>query len=185
MLKFNNKNKSFTQHHFYLKSGAGFTLLEVIITIFVITVGILSACTVVQQIAFYTFRVSSRLTAAYLAKEGIEIVRNIRDTNFLDSVSWNQGLGEGEREAGYNDSSLSQWTDPGNFLNLETGAGFYGYGDGAQTQFKRKITITEIDSEAPIGVIDYLNVSVLIEWKKGDKDFSLTVQENLYNWWYE
>jgi len=170
MLKFNNKNKSFT-------------LLEVIITIFVITVGILSAYTVVQEIVFYTYRVSSRFTAAYLAKEGIEIVRNIRDTNFLDLADppWNQNLGAGNYEADYEDSTLTSCPDPCTYENdlsfLRIEGGFYKYSvSGTQTQFKRKITITD--------EIDYLNVSVLIEWKKGDKDYSLTVQENLYNWWY-
>ena len=72
----------------------GFTILEVIVAIFVITIGVLGAFSVVQRIVSNTMAVSSRLTAVYLAKEGIEIVRNNRDNNWLDPAEppWDSGL---------------------------------------------------------------------------------------------
>ncbi len=70
----------------------GFTLLEVIVAILVIVVGVLAAFNVVQNIVSYTFQTGSRLTAAYLAMEGIEEVRNIRDTNWLEGEEWDNGI---------------------------------------------------------------------------------------------
>lgn len=75
-----------------VKMNKSFTILEVIITIFIITIGVLAAYTVTQQIISYTYRSVSRLTATYLAMEGIEIVRNIRDTNWLEEEDWVNGL---------------------------------------------------------------------------------------------
>jgi len=70
-----------------------FTILEVIAAIFVMTVGVLSAYAIVQQIIIYNSISSSRLAAAYLAMEGIEEVRNIRDTNWLEGEAWDSGIG--------------------------------------------------------------------------------------------
>lgn len=70
----------------------GFTILELLAAILVIAIGVLSAYTVTQQIIAYTFSSASRLTGAYLAKEGIEIIRNIRDTNWLEGEAWDNGL---------------------------------------------------------------------------------------------
>ena len=81
-----------------LNKKKGFTLLEVIVAILVVIVGVLAAYTVTQKIIFYTYRSSSRLTAAYLAQEGIEIVRNIRDTNWLQL---NDRVFDGLAQTGY------------------------------------------------------------------------------------
>lgn len=66
--------------------------MEAIITIFVISVGVLTAYAAVQQIFSYTFLAKSKLTAAYLAKEGIENIRNIRDTNWLQGNNWKDNV---------------------------------------------------------------------------------------------
>lgn len=77
----------------------GFTILEVMIAIFVVTIGVLAAYNVTQQMISYTYHSASRLTAAYLAKEGIEIVRNTRDTNWLEQENWDNGLSSSDWEA--------------------------------------------------------------------------------------
>ena len=154
----------------------GFTILEVIIAILVVTIGVLSVYTAIQQIVSYTHHSASRLTAVHLGEEGIEIVRNIRDTNWLKGIAWNNGLGSGAWEADYNTIQQLSDTYDDDFLNLEAASGFYGYGPGSRTNFKRKITIT------PVG--DTLEISVEVRWEyKGNTYGPITVQENLYNWY--
>jgi len=71
----------------------GFTILEVMVAIFVITVGVISVFNVVQNVTMFSRVNSSRLTATYLAQEGIELVRNQRDTNWLlEPGSWNDNI---------------------------------------------------------------------------------------------
>ena len=82
-----------------LKSSAGFTTLELMAAIVVVSIGILGAYSVVQQIFVYTSISSQRLTAAYLAQEQIEITRNIRDTNWINNLDWQTGLGDTGWEA--------------------------------------------------------------------------------------
>lgn len=75
-----------------------FTLIEIIIAIFLITVGSGAAFVVVQKTITFTSVSSSRLQAAYLAQEAIENVRNIRDTNYLEDANWNEGVVSGDWE---------------------------------------------------------------------------------------
>jgi len=164
MFNFGNKNK-------------GFTLIELIVTIFVILIGVLGAYSVIQQILSYTSFVNSKLTAAYLAQEGVEIVKNIRDTNWLEREGWNNGLAEGDWRADYNDLDLLPYG--GNFLNFETASGFYGYDSGNPTKFKRKITI---DPNIDPNGNDILEVTILVEWTEKGKTHQITVREDLYNW---
>lgn len=170
MLKF-NKNK-------------GFTLIEIIVAILVVTVGVLAAYVVTQKIVSYTHQISSRLTATYLAKDGIEIVRNIRDTNWLQGDNWDEGLGIGDWEANYNEPNLidcSSPCDPSDSNNsprfLQIGGGFYNYGSGSNTKFKRRIKISDVYG-------NNLTVTVSVWWKEKGNIYKrpITVREVLYNW---
>ncbi|MBU2545232.1 prepilin-type N-terminal cleavage/methylation domain-containing protein [Patescibacteria group bacterium] len=70
----------------------GFTILELLATIVVISIGVLGAYSVAQKIFSLTFISTNHLTAAYLAQEGVEIVRNARDTNWIEGDDWRDGL---------------------------------------------------------------------------------------------
>jgi len=66
----------------------GFTILEVLVAVLVITVGVLAAFRMAQNITVFSRINASRLTATYLAQEGIELVRNQRDNNWLQGSDW-------------------------------------------------------------------------------------------------
>lgn len=163
---------------FSKKKQRGFTLLETIIACFMVAIGAVGAYTVFSQITNITSLSASRLTAAYLAQEGIEIVRNIRDSNWLQSEDWNNGL-TGCADGCQIDYSGFSEADPvlppynGAQLKIDTN-GFYNYLNGTPTQYKRKITIT-LNSD---GTNDILKVVAEVFWNKG----SVKVQENLYDW---
>lgn len=160
----------------------GFTLLEGIVAIFLITLGIGGAYTLISQIISSVAISSQKLIAAYLAQEGIEVVRNIRDTNLLEGDTWDEGLNTAECQSGCEaDYTFANQTDPflpafgaGRFLNIG-GNGFYSYSAGTSTIFKRKITITKPQD-------DILEIRVQISWQERGRSHQLTAQENLYNW---
>jgi len=156
----------------------GFTLLEVMVAIFVIMVGITGTLGIIQQGISYIQLCSSRLVANYLAQEGIEIVRNIRDTNWLErrtnsGITWSDGIPSGNWEADYKTQNLTR-SYAGTYLNIDN-SGFYSYSSGSPTKFKRKISIAK-DT-------DILKISVQVEWRERGKDYQVTVQENLYKWY--
>ena len=155
------------------KKAQGFTLLEVIIAIFVITVGTMGILVVSQDSMRIISISSSRLTAAYLAKEGMEIVRNIRDNNWLRGAVWNTGLSSGVYEAQHDSPSLTPWGGSLEFLNIDT-AGFYSYATSTQTKFKRKIITTS--------TVDVIEVGVEVIWTERGRSYEFLVEEKLYNW---
>jgi len=167
-------------------SHVGFTIIEVITAIFVLAVGVVGVLTMISQTAAFTQVTSSRLTATYLAQEGIEIVKNIRDTNSLkihngliSEDHWTDGLIEAGCdfgcEADYTSNFLSSFTTP---QKLKIDGGFYKYSASPsiiETPFSRKIIITP-DA-------DILKVSVEVSWSERGRDHKVTAQENLYKWW--
>jgi len=176
MFQFNNTKK-------------GFTLIELLLTIFIVTIG-LAAVFLIAQFPLHQTSISiSRLTAAYLAQEGIEIVRNIRDTNWLEPSPWNSGLSPGNYEADYTYSDLVSCSGSCGYddlRKLKIDNGFYKYSSGGEeTKFKRKIAI-ESETDLESGT-DHLKIKVTVYWKEKDgKTYTFpAVQENLYNWWSE
>jgi len=174
-------NKMFKQAIFNKKKKPGFTILEVIIAIFVLSVGILGIISFIFQTTSFSSISSHRLIAAYLAQEGIEIVRNIRDTNWLNEENWNNGLDIGDYTADYDDSHLSSFTD--RFLNIEENNGFYSYESGTSTIFKRKISIQKPNTEV-CPESSCIEVTVEVNWQERGKTYSFPpVKERFYNWW--
>ena len=72
-----------------------FTLIEVTVAVFLVTVGIGGVYALIQRTTAFTPVVSARLTAAYLTQEGIEMVRNKRDSNWLAGSFWDFELPQG------------------------------------------------------------------------------------------
>lgn len=167
-----------------------FTLIEIMVAISVMTIGVVGVYALVPRVISTTSMNIDRFLASQLAREGIELVRNIRDTNWLQAADlsksspWDDGLPSGEWEADYstltfaNTADFEKCTDgghncdtcDGDFLKIENG--FYNYASGTKTPFKRKITIS------PQG--DGLNIKVQITW--AGKGSPLGVEENLYDW---
>jgi type II secretory pathway pseudopilin PulG len=156
----------------------GFTLLEIIIAIFFVTMGMGGAFTVIQKSFSILSLSGSRLVAANLAQEGIEVVRNIRDTNWLETQNWDSGLNTGDWEVQYNegDGNLTVWADL--YLNIDED-GFYSYktsGTYTPTKFKRKITINKITA-------DSMKITVDVIWKeRAGKEYTYTAHHLLYDW---
>jgi len=177
-------------------NSKSFTILEVILAITVLTLAVGGSFVLISQTLASVSVVQSKLIASYLVQEGMEIVKNIRDTNWLKfQSSWDQGLDEGDCWEGYYQTgappdypSFTSCPRPYQYENLSflriDENGFYGYFFGDPTIFKRKITISDkVDLDDPLdGKIDKLKVSVEVLWKERGKMYSIIAQEYLYNW---
>lgn len=151
----------------------GFTLLEVLISLTIITVGVFGVFALVQQTISLLPISEQRLTASYLAQEGMEIVRNLRDANIVKGQAWNLGLtncGAG-CEADYL-SPLSAWA---NRYLLDNNT-FYSYSSGSPTLYKRKITINS-------SVNNVLKITIEVSWQERTRPHSIKAREDIYNWY--
>lgn len=153
----------------------GFTIIESLVTIFFVSVGITGVLIAIQQTMAYIDFLFPRLTAIYLTQEGIEIVRNIRDTNWLKDrtvvTAWDNGLEVGQWEVDYRDQELTDGYD-GDFLLID--GGFYNYSSGTSTSFRREIIIEKPDP-------DQMRVTAIVRWT-ANGEHQISAEEILYNW---
>ena len=159
------------------KFNKGFSIIEVLVAISVILVSFTAALNLINRSMAFHDLAYSRLVASYLAQEGIEIVRNIRDNNFIANQTWNNGLAAGDYQVQYNDLSLKDYT--GEPLNLDTTTGLYNYEPSSPTnvptRYTRKIVIEKISD-------NHIRVQSIVSWSNRGGNFQIIVEDHLYNW---
>jgi len=188
-----------------LKNKNGFTLIETIIAVFILIIGILGSYTVFYDIYSKSGGLSHKLTAAYLSQEGIEVIRNMRDNNWVKNNSnWLSKIAESNNcsngcdfEVDYKtgtsydlnqDIGLMPYGTSGDFLNIN-GDGLYSYDSNSpETIFKRKITITtglsnDSGSNDIFGSSDIFKVDSTVSWQYKGKEFFVKIVDFLYNWY--
>ncbi|MDP3697556.1 MAG: hypothetical protein Q8R55_06105 [Candidatus Taylorbacteria bacterium] len=161
------------------ENSNGFTIVEVVTAAFLISVGLLGAFALIERVATGTRTSLSRLTASYLSQEGIEIARNIRDTNLLEmnqgaGGAWNDGLTSCSRgcQIDYNNDSFSAY----DASFLKNNDSVYSYDAGSNTKFQRKITITSPNAYTLFVVVD-------VFWQDRGKNLSFQSATQLFNWY--
>lgn len=164
-----------------MQLSKGFTIIEVIIAIFILSTAVVGIYSAFSMVTILTASTASNLSATYLAQEGIEIIRNIRDTNWLEmdnppegaSPAWNDGLtscglSSGGCEADYTtpgsgSSLLAAYS--GSFLYEDLESHFYNNKEGTPTKFKRKIIINCLPSNDCDDRANYImKVIVQVSW---------------------
>jgi Tfp pilus assembly protein PilV len=74
------------------KSYIGFTLIELVIGVTILVIGVLA----VFSLAIFTINLNqenmTKIQALELAREGLEMVRNIRDSNWKNNFPFNGGI---------------------------------------------------------------------------------------------
>jgi prepilin-type N-terminal cleavage/methylation domain-containing protein len=163
-----------TQEIFINKKA--FTLIEVIVSVAIITTAFIALITLIS-FSISSFAISkTKITAFGLAQEGLEIVRSIRDNNWLNykrtAVDWRDGIVTGDHLVQYNVNALLEFNNIP--LKIDN-TGFYQYDNGTNTSFYRKITISDIDE-------NQFRVVVSIEWSEKGKNYSMSAESRLYNW---
>lgn len=171
----------------------GFTIVELVIALFILAFAIIGVYNAFSTIVVITTGASSRFTAAYLAQEGVEIVRNIRDNNWISPNGYyfkkDLDVCDTGCELDYKTNSLASDSlppQPFGGRNLNIGAnGFFSYNicnestpGCSVTTFQRKIIITSDDANP-----DVMKVKVLVTWLVKDETLSIEVEENLYDWY--
>ncbi len=73
-----------------INNNKGFGLLEVLISISVVIIGILPLINLFNSVLVREMETENKLKAIYFAQEGVEVVRQIRDTNWKNGDPWNE-----------------------------------------------------------------------------------------------
>lgn len=154
-----------------------FSLVEIIIILFIISMGMLGVLSlIIQNIQSQTYN-KNNLIAFQLAQEGIELVRMVRDSNWRNGEAYTAGLPEGRLYMDFED--LEPTVFSGNTVDflLRLGAdGFYRHGGtDPSSSFSREIDLDLLNANS-------LQVDVHISWQERGRDMNYDLQTILYNW---
>ncbi len=182
-----------------LKPNGGFTLIETLVSLSIFAVSITALIVLTGAGIFNTNYAKNKLTAGFLAQEGIELVRHMRDTAVLsDPVSgWDTGfkalvppdcvrstgtgyctldpqiLGSisGLSVCNFDNTSIFD----GCSLSYDPSIGYIAGSAIGQTPFRRLIFFDDISP-------DYWKVTSTIVWRQGSASYSVSTSEILFNW---
>ena len=175
------------------KKQKGFTLIETLVSIFILLLAITGPLTVAQNGLKASFLARDQIVAFYLAQDVIETIKHLRDNYALglqqNMGHWLAGLGNckpvnvGIPVVCTLDTSgnnvVTNSCQPGKCpqLGYDESIGKFGYSAGSPSKYTRTIYVTEIESNREAQIV------VEIEW---DSNFfakrHVVVQENIFNW---
>lgn len=173
----------------------GFTLVETMVAIAIITIAIVGPMHAVQQGVIASYVARDRLIASSLAQEGVEYVHAIRDGNFLYNLanpgaprSWLYGV-DGTGGSSNCGGSAKCILDPTqNTVSVCSGTcaplkvstiGVYNQtaanASNVATRFTRSVTLTTISATET-------KVTVSVSWITARVTYTVSVSETLVNW---
>lgn len=123
--------------------------------------------------------IKNNMIAANLAQEGVEVVRSIRDENWLRNLAFDNGLSDGTYRVQWNSQSLLAISDNPLLkikVSNQSHEGTYSYESGTDTIFRRRIIIAKQSSTE-------LLVRSEITWQeRGTRSKYVMVESRLFNW---
>ena len=183
----------------FVSNNRGQSLLEAVFAIGLLLMVVTSILGLVIANVVGQSASELQLVANNLAREGIEVVRNIRDSNWLADLDWDSGLvGDGTAVPSF-DITDNIWTLNFTFNELTPvyrAGGVYNHdGSGEPTVYRRLITLRNVCWEKTPGTETVaagttctastkigLKVESQVSWFERGRDHSITLSSLLYAW---
>ncbi|MBI4117525.1 MAG: hypothetical protein HY453_00355 [Parcubacteria group bacterium] len=179
----------FKNKHTFRASPRGQGLMETIVAFTIIGLGMLGSFSLVLSTLGQSGELQSSMIGSQLAWEGVEVVRNIRDSNWLSQSPWDTGMsGIADTTAipafdpeagswtldfapsGFSDAAAVVYRDQGVYRQSTAGA------TGNATVFRRLITID------PEGTDFRKKITSEVRWTEKGKERSVMAIGELYHW---
>lgn len=170
----------------------GFTLVETLVAIAIFASSITGLMSITARGINDNVFVKNKLTASYLSQEGVELVRNIRDTSAINGEEWSQFLNTIADCYSQNGSNVCQIDGTQQVLTptpcpqgvcdvmrRDDANGEYDYDIlNDESPFTRYI---EIQSVGSLGS-DEIYIRSIVEWQRGSNTHSVIYTYNLFSW---
>jgi len=160
-----------------------FTIIEVLITLFIISLGLIGIISlIVQNISSQDYN-RGNLIAYQMSQEGVELIRRVRDTNWVALNSFNNNLAPAvgtiyEYCLDYNDD-IPALAPSGEPCVLRKGVdGFYAHESSVgstDSGFSRLVSVELLNSHE-------MRVISAVYWSDRGRDYSYKVESLLYDW---
>jgi len=170
----------------------GFTLLETLVAISILLIAVTGPITVIGDSLNKIYFARDQMIAINLAQEGLETVRQVRDTNTLvdPANGWLTNLANGDYKVDSWNSAANSVLTPCSGINCDSSvyldtagisAGHYRQGvvvgvGTVKTQFSRIVNIRDVVANTET------KVTSTVTWKTGGTPGSVTVSESVFNW---
>lgn len=158
----------------------GFTLIETLVAISVLLLSLAGPLSIASKSLQSAYYARDQITAFYLAQEGVEYVRAVRDQNYLGGSEWLTGLSECVDAActvdfpNFEHAACSGACSP---VLIGTISGLYNHQAGDASIYTRSVTIETIPS-----VTDEVIIAVTVSWKSGMLNRSFQIREHIFDW---
>lgn len=178
------------------KNRKGFTLVETLMALFIFSLSVVVVMAVLSQGISSTSFAKDKVVATYLAEEGIEYFRNMRDTSMYytedKNVAWANFVIK-MKNSGCDSVNGCYFVNEIEFLSempimninmdvcgeecpvLLYDGDSYNYISGTQTSFSRKINFREFAA-------DQAQISSEVSWKHKGVKHKVTFSHNLNAW---
>lgn len=173
-----------------LKRNNGFTLVETLVAISILSISIAATFTAVQNGIQNSTEARDQTVAFFLAQEAVEYIKNMRDQNALNSINggannWLTGISDLASDPCYfgkvcrvdaitqNTSYCGMAFDTCSVLNQNSTSGLFSYTSGSgwnTTVFKRELRFREVVPNEEV------EITVRMSWSSrwGTKSFQIT-----------
>lgn len=177
---------------FIFNLNNGFTMVETLVAISILSISILAGFTAVQNGLKASTTSKNQITAFFLVQEAMEFVKNVRDENSLAYINgasrdWLYGMSEQASDPCYFGKNCiidshtraivacSGANTTCSNLRMDPSTKYWGYNAGyGQTIFKRAISFQSVSS-------DEIAVTIWVSWTEGASTKSFQVTENIFD----
>ncbi len=173
----------------------GFTIIEAFIATVLFTLAVAATLSLLARSVVFSNTSADRITAVYLAQEGLEFVRNARTSNLLAGQPWLTGLdacnsGTGCTIDALSNNNVTTRVQPcGTYCavsNYSQTLFLYGYNTGAgwaatTPPFRRTITVVPQTGGTNPNADEVL-VTVTVAWTYKNVPYAITLKDHLFNW---
>ncbi len=157
-----------------------FTLIETLVAIAILLIAVVGPISLIGNAIHNLYYAKDEMIAIHLAQEGIEVVRQVRDSNMLDGgIPWDSWIASGNYIINVNslDTPVVAYgggTDPQPvYVDVQ---GLYNQSGGTATQFKRMVTTSNVDIGRQIKVMS------TVTWTTGGQIGSVIATDYLFKW---
>ncbi|MFH1232730.1 MAG: prepilin-type N-terminal cleavage/methylation domain-containing protein [Patescibacteria group bacterium] len=164
----------------------GFSLIELIVCLFIINLGMIGVLSLVLQNIKVESTNKNALIASQLAQEGLELVRNQRDNNWLGTGGWKDNIVnfstyiiDYSYKSGNVITGVSEIDDEKTKLYINKD-GYYIHEStsNSPTIFSRLISASYNDNDEE----KYLDIKSKVYWKERGRDYNYEAEVYLYDW---
>ena len=165
-----------------LKLKSGFSLIEILAVLFVVSTSLLGVVSLITQNIQVQSINRNNLIASSLAQEGVELIRQVRDSNWRKNLPFDTDLAAGSYRIDYTQDkpiAINSVTD----ANIYLQSGFYINSSGGGPNLTPTVFSRQIFLDKPIGYAGSpLQVRTLISWTDRNHPYNYELRALLFDW---